>query len=219
MYNLAAISECHCVPCSAAACIFLTEPEKMREKDRREVLRPQTVSIQHADGDSGVYTTYSQPGSKEPTERDHLIQKTPVPLYGLEDSLDVQRRRVQDPTCCMPCVTCCTNCQEACTLHSARSLVVRKSKAGAAKVKDTLTILQDRRVFICTVLYGMIAFIGALSNQVGHYWYTQVHSEPNIKTLSLCMYPLSCYYMLSLDHSQARLGPGNKATTCSNSMK
>jgi len=47
--------------------------------------------------------------------------------------------------------------------------VVRKSKAGVAKAKDTLTVLQDQRVSLCTVLYGMIAFIGALSNQVGHY--------------------------------------------------
>jgi len=160
-----------------AACIFLTEPEKLREKNRRDDLSPQEVSIQHADGDSGVYTNYAEPGSKEPTERDPLIQKenvsqkTPDPLYAptsLENSLDVKQREL-DRTCFVSCVTCCTKWQQGCTVHNAKSLVVRKSKAGVAKVKDTLTVLQDRRVFLCTVLYGMIAFIGALSNQVGHY--------------------------------------------------
>ena len=165
------------IVCSAAACTFLTEPEKLREKNRRDVLSPQEVSIQHADGDSGVYTNYAEPGSKEPTERDPLFpkgntsQKTPVKLYGptsLEDSLDVKQRE-PDHTCLMSCITCCTKWQQGCTVHNAKSLVVRKSKAGVAKAKDTLTVLQDRRVFLCTVLYGMIAFIGALSNQVGHY--------------------------------------------------
>ena len=168
------------IVCSAAACIFLTEPEKLREKNKRS---PQGLSIQHTDGGSGVYhTTYAEPGSKEPTERDPLIQKgntsqkTPDPLYGptsLENSLDVKLRE-PDHTCFMPCVTCCTNQPESCTLRNIKSLVVRKSKAGVVKAKDTLTILQDRKVFLCTVLYGMLAFIAALSNQVGHYNYMTV---------------------------------------------
>ena len=57
-------------------------------------------------------------------------------------------------------------------MQNVKHLVRKKSKAALAKAKETFTILQDRRVLICTILYGMLAFIGALCNQVDHLVYS-----------------------------------------------
>ena len=168
------VSVCGC--CFAAGCLFLTEPGKLQEKSSN-LLGPQRTTIQGTEGDSGEYNNFSESSNKQSTEREPLIQnkirsssRSPVPLYGptsLEDSLEVKQRQ-ESHTCIVSCVSCCTNCQEDCTLQNVRRLVRKKSKAALTKAKDTLTILQDRRVLICTILYGMLAFIGALCNQVGH---------------------------------------------------
>lgn len=185
VFSLHGIFVSACGDCSAAGFFFLTEPGKMQEKNSR-LPGPHRTTIQGAEGDSGEYNNFSESSKKESTEREPLIQKrnksssrSPVPLYGptsSEDSLEVKQRQ-ESHTCIMSCVSCCTNCQKHCTLQNIKHLAQKKSKAALVKAKETLTVLQDRRVLICTILYGMLAFIGALCNQVTH----PVYSANQIK--------------------------------------
>ena len=67
---------------------------------------------------------------------------------------------------CISCATWCTHCKEECTPRSTRSFVVGKVKAGVAKLKMMLLLMLDRRVLLSTMLYGVIACITIISNEV-----------------------------------------------------
>ena len=67
---------------------------------------------------------------------------------------------------CVLCATWCTHCREECTPRSTRSFVVGKVKAGVAKLKMMLLLMLDRRVLLSTMLYGVIACITIISNEV-----------------------------------------------------
>ena len=67
---------------------------------------------------------------------------------------------------CIVCVTWCTHCKEECTPQNTRSFVVRKLKAGVAKLKMMLTLMRDRRVLLSTMLYGLMAGITIISSEV-----------------------------------------------------
>ena len=67
---------------------------------------------------------------------------------------------------CISCVMWCTQCKCECSVEKTKSYVVKKSKAGVAKLKMMLGLLRDRRVLLSTGLYGLLGFTTVLSNEV-----------------------------------------------------
>ena len=81
------------------------------------------------------------------------------------DAEMLEQNRETDNSWCMSCETCCTH-HEKCTPQNARSFVMEKSIAGIEKTKLIVTLLQDWRVLLSTVLNGLTACIAIISNEV-----------------------------------------------------
>ena len=67
---------------------------------------------------------------------------------------------------CTSCVMWCTQCKCECSVEMTKSYAVEKSKAGVAKLKMMLSLLQDRRVLLSTGIYGLLGFITIISIEV-----------------------------------------------------
>ena len=135
----------------AAGCIFLAEPKKSHEIGT----------------DKGSVNSHSNSVTSDCTETDPLIQNLSPRLNGtshadLYGSSAVSVEVEQRGGCCMSCVTWCTHCKGECTPRKTKSFVVSKSKSGITKLKEMVTVLRDRRVFLSIILYGMLSFVSNL---------------------------------------------------------
>ena len=139
----------------AASCVFLAEPKKSHEVNTRK----------------SCVNRHSSSVTSDCSETDPLIQnlsprlngRSHANLYGSSaDSAEVEQRG----GCCMSCVAWCTHCKGECTPRKTKSFVVEKSKSGVTKLKEVLTVLQDRRVFLSIILYGLYSFVTTLGNEV-----------------------------------------------------
>jgi len=134
----------------AASCIFLAEPKKSHEINTNK----------------NIVSRHSSSATNDCSETDPLIQNvTPqlnrshANLYGSSEvTVEVEQRG-----CCM---SWCTHCKGDCTLQKTKLFVVEKSKSGLVKLKEVLTVLQDRRVFLSIILYGLYSFVTTLGNEV-----------------------------------------------------